>query len=50
VLRVDAMKMTTVPGVYGAGDLAMMFSNATLASADGLTAGVSMHRSMVFDA
>jgi thioredoxin reductase len=50
VLRVDAMKMTTVPGVYGAGDLAMMFSNATMASADGLMAGVSMHRSMVFDA
>ncbi|WP_432728756.1 NAD(P)/FAD-dependent oxidoreductase [Variovorax sp. W6] len=50
VLRVDAMKMTTVPGVYGAGDLSMMFSNATMASADGLMAGVSMHRSMVFDA
>ena len=50
VLRVDAMKMTTVSGVYGAGDLAMMFSNATMASADGLMAGVSMHRSMVFDA
>ncbi|RTQ32022.1 NAD(P)/FAD-dependent oxidoreductase [Variovorax gossypii] len=49
VLRVDAMKMTTVPGAYAAGDLAMMFSNATLASADGLSAGVSMHRSMVFD-
>ncbi|HEX7865256.1 MAG TPA: NAD(P)/FAD-dependent oxidoreductase [Variovorax sp.] len=50
VLRVDAMKMTTVPGVYAAGDLSMMFSNATLASADGLFAGVSMHRSMVFGA
>lgn len=50
VLRVDAMKMTTVPGVYAAGDLAMMFSNATLASADGLMAGVSMHRSLVFGA
>ncbi|SEK16056.1 MULTISPECIES: NAD(P)/FAD-dependent oxidoreductase [unclassified Variovorax] len=48
LLRVDAMKMTTVPGVYAAGDLAMAFSNATLASADGLMAGVSMHRSLVF--
>jgi thioredoxin reductase len=48
VLRVDAMKMSTVPGVYAAGDLAMAFSNATLASADGLMAGVSMHRSLVF--
>ena len=50
VLRVDAMKMTTVPGVHAAGDLSMMFGNATLASADGLMAGVSMHRSLVFDA
>jgi thioredoxin reductase len=48
LLHVDAMKMTTVPGVYAAGDLAMAFSNATLASADGLMAGVSMHRSLVF--
>lgn len=50
VLRVDAMKMTTVPGVYAAGDLAMAFTNATLASADGLSAGVSLHRSLVFGA
>jgi thioredoxin reductase len=48
VLRVDAMKMTTVPGVYAAGDAAMAFTNATLASADGLMAGVSLHRSLVF--
>jgi thioredoxin reductase len=48
VLRVDAMKMSTVPGVYAAGDAAMAFTNATLASADGLMAAVSMHRSLVF--
>jgi hypothetical protein len=28
----------------------MKFTNATLASADGLMAGVSLHRSLVFDA
>ncbi|KQX91215.1 NAD(P)/FAD-dependent oxidoreductase [Variovorax sp. Root473] len=50
VLRVDAMKTTTVPGVYAAGDVAMAFSNATLASADGLFAGVAMHRALVFGA
>jgi len=50
VLRVDAMKTSTVPGVYAAGDVAMAFSNATLASADGLIAGVSMHRALVFGA
>lgn len=48
VLRVDAMKMTTVPGVYAAGDAALMFTNATMASADGVMAGVSVHRSFVF--
>ncbi|MFM9927407.1 NAD(P)/FAD-dependent oxidoreductase [Variovorax sp. H27-G14] len=50
VLRVDAMKMTTVPGVYAAGDAAMAFGNATMASADGVMAGVSLHRSLVFGA
>jgi len=50
VIRTDAMKMTTVPGVFAAGDAAMMMHNATLASADGVMAGTSMHRAMVFGA
>ena len=50
VIRTDAMKMTTVPGVYAAGDAAMLMHNATLASADGVMAGTSMHRAMVFGA
>ncbi|MDH6167001.1 thioredoxin reductase [Variovorax boronicumulans] len=50
VIRIDAMKMTTVPGVYAAGDAAMQMHNATLASADGVMAGTSMHRAMVFGA
>ena len=48
VIRTDAMKMTTVPGVFAAGDAAMAMHNATLASADGVMAGVSLHRAMVF--
>jgi len=48
VIRTDAMKMTTVPGVFAAGDAAMAFHNATLASADGVMAGVSLHRASVF--
>lgn len=48
VIRTDAMKMTTVPGVFAAGDAAMLMHNATLASADGVMAGVSLHRSLVF--
>jgi thioredoxin reductase len=35
--------------VFAAGDAAMMMHNATLASADGVMAGVSLHRSMVFE-
>ena len=50
VIRTDTMKMTTVPGVYAAGDAAMLMHNATLASADGVMAGTSMHRAMVFGA
>lgn len=49
-IRTDALKMTTVPGVYAAGDVTMAMHNATLASADGVMAGTSMHRAMVFGA
>lgn len=48
VIRVDANKMTTVPGVYAAGDLSMARHNATLASAEGVLAGISAHQAMVF--
>ena len=48
VVRTDANKMTTMPGVYAAGDLTLMRHNATLASAEGVLAGVSAHQAMVF--
>ena len=47
-LRTDANKMTTVPGVYAAGDLTLMRHNATLASAEGVLAGVGAHLALVF--
>ncbi len=47
-VRTDANKMTTVPGVFAAGDLTLMRHNATLASAEGVLAGVSAHQAMVF--
>lgn len=50
MIRTDMFKATTVRGVYAAGDIATPFQNATLASADGVFAGVAMHRSLVFDA
>jgi thioredoxin reductase len=47
LIRTDAIKMTTVPGVYAAGDAAAAAANATLASADGVFAGASLHRSLM---
>jgi thioredoxin reductase len=47
-IRTDAQKMTTVPGVYAAGDITRAAHNVTWASADGVTAGVALHRSLVF--
>ena len=49
VIRVDAMKMTTVPGVYAAGDIARSMHNATFASADGVMAGTALHQALVFE-
>lgn len=50
-IRTDAnTRMTTVPGVYAAGDLTLMRHNATLASAEGVLAGVGAHQALVFGA
>jgi thioredoxin reductase len=46
VIRTDAKKETTVPGVYAAGDAARVPHNATWASADGVTAGIFAHQSL----
>jgi thioredoxin reductase len=46
VLRTDARKATTVPGVFAAGDLARAPHNATWAAADGAQAGISAHQSL----
>ncbi|MGH8082672.1 MAG: NAD(P)/FAD-dependent oxidoreductase [Lysobacter sp.] len=48
VVRTDESKQTTVAGVYAAGDIARPMHNATWASADGVTAGSSLHQSLVF--
>ncbi|WP_157019326.1 NAD(P)/FAD-dependent oxidoreductase [Mesorhizobium xinjiangense] len=49
VLRTDAQQMTSVAGVYAAGDIARAMHNATFASADGVMAGAAVHRSLVFE-
>jgi len=48
LLQVDAFKQTTVPGVYAAGDLTPRVGNASMAAADGVWAGVSLHQSLIF--
>jgi thioredoxin reductase len=48
VIRTDEQRMTTVPGVYAAGDITRSMHNVTFASADGVTAGIALHRSLVF--
>ncbi|OWY26572.1 NAD(P)/FAD-dependent oxidoreductase [Herbaspirillum robiniae] len=48
-IRTDDMRQTSVPNVFAAGDAAMVFSNGTMASASGVMAGVSAHRSLVME-
>lgn len=48
IIATDAVKATSVPGVFAAGDIARPFSNITLSSADGVTAGTGLHHSLLF--
>lgn len=48
VIRTDPQKMTTVPGVFAAGDISRASHNVTWACADGVMAGMALHRSLVF--
>jgi thioredoxin reductase len=46
-IQTDAMKQTTVPNVFAAGDAAMMMGSITLAVGDGAMAGLAAHRSLI---
>jgi thioredoxin reductase len=48
VIRTDAMKKTTVPGVLACGDAARAAGNVALAVGDGVIAGAATHQSLVF--
>lgn len=48
IVRTDALKATTVPGAFAAGDITRGAHNVTWACADGVTAGTSVHRELVF--
>ena len=47
-IRTDAMKATSVPGVFACGDLARAMGNVALAVGDGALAGTAVHASLVF--
>ena len=49
VIKTDALKHTTVEGVFAAGDVSNPMQNATLASASGVMAGVGAHQSLMHD-
>lgn len=49
MVRIDAANMTSVPGVYAAGDLARQPSNAMLAAADGVRAGSAVSQALIFN-
>ncbi|MEO1226564.1 MAG: NAD(P)/FAD-dependent oxidoreductase [Pseudomonadota bacterium] len=47
VISTDEQKQTTVAGVYAAGDAARPVHNASWALADGVTAGIAAHQSLL---
>lgn len=47
-IRTDAQMMTTVPDVYAAGDITRGAHTVTWACADGVTAALAVHRSLIF--
>ncbi|MFS2136118.1 NAD(P)/FAD-dependent oxidoreductase [Duganella sp. Dugasp56] len=47
-VRTDAMKASSVPGVFVCGDAARMFGNVGMAVADGGMAGAAAHQSLIF--
>lgn len=48
MIRTDNNKMTTIDGVYAAGDIARAPHSVSWAVADGVTAGTAAHRALVF--
>lgn len=48
IVKTDAERKTTVPGLYAAGDIAHAPHSVSLAVADGATAALSVHRALVF--
>ena len=49
-VRVDGRQLTSVEGIFAAGDAAAMMHNATMASAAGVMAGAGTHQSLIMEA
>ncbi|WP_421762144.1 NAD(P)/FAD-dependent oxidoreductase [Devosia sp.] len=49
VITVDDWQMTSVEGVFAAGDISRSMHNITFACADGVMAAMAMHRSLVME-
>lgn len=49
-IKTDAMKQTSIPGVFSCGDAARPMASVALAVGDGSLAGVNAHRSLMFGA
>ena len=47
IITTDEMKMTTVEGVFAAGDITRAMHNITFGCADGVMAAMAIHRSLV---
>ncbi|MFZ5893432.1 MAG: NAD(P)/FAD-dependent oxidoreductase [Myxococcota bacterium] len=48
IIKTDAMKATSVPGVFACGDATMAAGSVSFAVADGARAGFGAHRSLIF--
>ena len=50
IVRTDSNRMTTIQGVYAAGDIARAPHSVSWAAADGVTAGIAAHQALVVEA
>lgn len=50
IVRTDERRMTSLPGVYAAGDIVRSGHSVSFAVADGVMAGISLHQALVAEA